>query len=270
MDEHDGTPVGLLIYGCQQRALRERAGFTQAELARRVNYSESQVRSVESGRRRPKPEYVRCVDEALGAQGVLKAAAEPIVELKHPAWFLRYVETEAEVVKLYAYDSVVLNGLHQTEAYARAVLSAHIPTLDEDEVERRVQARLERQALYIRKPAPTLGFVIEEWLLRRPVGGRVAMKAQLQRLLEIGEMRNVSIQVLPLEIESHAAFDGPLTLLETPEGRNVGYVEGQAGSTFVTKSNELSVLEQRYGTLRAQALSTGESASLIERLAGEL
>ncbi|WP_269855797.1 helix-turn-helix domain-containing protein [Streptomyces sp. RPT161] len=270
MDEHDGTPVGLLIFGCQQRALRERAGLTQAELASRVNYSESHVRSVESGRRRPKPEYVRAVDEALGAQGLLKAAAEPIMQLKYPAWFIRYVEAEAEAVKLYAYDANVLNGLHQTEDYARAVLSAHVPMLDESEVERLVQGRLERQTLFTRKPAPTLGFVIEEWLLRRPVGGRAVMKAQLQRLLEVGEMRNVSIQVLPMACESHAGFDGPLTLLETPEGRNVGYVEGQAGSTFVTKSNELTVLEQRYGTLRAQALSTGESASLIDRLAGEL
>ncbi|MDF3293754.1 helix-turn-helix domain-containing protein [Streptomyces silvisoli] len=270
MDEHDGTPMGLLIFGCQQRALRERAGLTQAELASRVNYSESHVRSVESGRRRPKPEYVRAVDEALGAQGLLKAAAEPIVQLKYPAWFIRYVEAEAEAVKLYTYDNNLVNGLLQTDDYAYAVFRAQVPALDDDEIEAGVQARLERQVLLTRKPAPTLGFVIEEWVLRRKIGGREVLKAQLDRLLEVGEMRNVSIQVMPMGCETHAALEGPLTLLETLEGRNLAYVEGQFGSAFVTEPKDYSVLEQRYGVLRAQALSPEDSATFIERLAGEL
>jgi transcriptional regulator with XRE-family HTH domain len=270
MGEHDGTPVGLLIFGCQQRALRERAGFTQAELARRASYSESLVRSVESGRRRPKPEYVRCVDDALGAQGLLVAAAKHIVQEKYPTWFLPHVQYELEATSFNAYDCNVVNGLLQTQDYARAVLGAACPSWDDNELERRVTARLDRQCIFHRNPPPTMSFVVEEWVLRRPIGGRATQKAQLHRLLEAGDMRHVSIQVMPLECESHAGFDGPMHLLGLPDGHRYAYVEGQGGSHFFTKPDDLNVFEQRLGNIRAQALTMEESLSFIDRLAGEL
>ncbi|WP_344384793.1 helix-turn-helix transcriptional regulator [Streptomyces thermolineatus] len=270
MRDHDGRSVGLAIFGMQSRALRERLGMTQAELAGHIGYSESLVRMVERGERRPRPDYVERVDKALQAQGVLVAATPFLRQDRYPPWFIEYVETEANAVSLYSYSTHVLHGLLQTEEYARAVFSARCPTLDDEEVENRVVARLDRQSLLNRRPAPTLGFVIEEWVLRRPVGGRAALKAQLHRLLECAAMRNVTVQVMPVERESHAGFDGPMTLLETPEARRLGYVEGQGVSTFVTKETEVSVLERRYGIIRTQALTTEDSARLIECLAGEL
>ncbi|MFE1782142.1 Scr1 family TA system antitoxin-like transcriptional regulator [Streptomyces sp. NPDC059506] len=270
MRDHDGRSVGLAIFGMQSRALRERLGMTQAELAGHIGYSESLVRMVERGERKPRPDYVERVDKALRAQGVLIAATPFLRQDRHPSWFVEYVEAEAEAVSLCKYDTHVVPGLLQTEEYARAVLSAHCPTLDDEEIERRVAARLDRQVLLARKPAPTLGFVIEEWVLRRPIGGRAVLKAQLLHLLECVAMRNLAIQVMPTACETHAGFDGPLTLLETPESRRLAYVEGQAGSEFVTEGAKVGVLEQRYGIIRAQALTTEDSARLIECLAGEL
>lgn len=96
------------------------------------------------------------------------------------------------------------------------------------------------------------------------------MKDQLHRLLDCGSMRNVSLQVMPTRRETHSGLDGPMVLLETPERRSLAYVEGQSGSFLISDRDEVSVLTQRYGIIRAQALSPEESASLIERLAGEL
>ncbi|WP_259370770.1 helix-turn-helix transcriptional regulator [Streptomyces sp. SCUT-3] len=270
MRDHDGRSVGLAIFGMQSRALRERLGMTQAELAGHIGYSESLVRMVERGERKPRPDYVERVDKALRAQGVLIAATPFLRQDRYPPWFIEYVETEANAVSLYKYDTHVVPGLLQTEEYARAVFSAHCPALDDEEVESSVLARLERQVLLTRKPAPTVGFVVEEWVLRRPIGGKGVLKSQLHRLLKCMAMRNVTIQVMPMGCEAHAGFDGPMTLLETPEARRLGYVEGQGVSTFVTKETEVSVLERRYGIIRTQALTTEDSARLIECLAGEL
>ena len=244
--------------------------MTQLQLGRAINVSESMVRMVERGRRLFRPEYLQPLDDALGAQGVIVAIAPDVEVNDHPAWFAEYVETESRARRLDTYNVHVLHGLLQTEGYARAVLSAHCPTLDDDEVEALVEARLERQVLLSRRPLAMLSFVIEEWVLRRPIGGRKILKEQLIRLTECSTMRNVSIQVMRTDCETHAGFDGPMTLLETAEGKRVAYVEGQAGPQWVTDGAKVSDLEQRYANIRTQARDERGSLRFIEELAGEL
>lgn len=266
----DEKPIAWRMFGSQQRTLRELRGMTQEELRQRAGYSLGHVRGVELGDRRPTPPYVEKVDAALQAEGLLLAVAKEMLESRHPTWFKRYAETEAGVRRLYSYATHALHGLLQTEDYARTVLSAYVPTLDDDEVETRVAARLDRQALLTRKPSPTLGFVIEEWVLHRPVGGVHVVKEQLVHLATCAKMRNVSVQVLETRVITHAGFDGPMTLLETEDGQNLGYVEWQGGNRFITDPKRVSDLEQRYGIIRSQALSPERSISFIEDLAGAL
>ena len=263
-------PLAWRMFGTQQRALRERRGFTQEELSKEAGYSVGHVRGIELGDRKPTRPYVAVVDEALEAQGILLAVAKDLVDGRHPEWFEEYVETEKAVRRLNSYATHALHGLLQTREYAHAVLNSHVPTLDEDRVESLATARLERKALLTRKPSPTLGFVIEEWVLRRPVGGAEVMKAQLQYLAACARMRNITVQVLETGITSHAGFDGPMTLLETAEGRTLGYLEVQGTSRFIPAPMEVGDLEARYGILRSQALSPERSITLIEDLAGNL
>ncbi|MQY11227.1 hypothetical protein SRB5_13420 [Streptomyces sp. RB5] len=264
-----GSP-SLKMFGALVRSLREAQGVSRDELGAEASYSKSQIAMIERGERMPSRGFIDCAELRLDARGAIRAAAPFLTRERYPAWFGEYVELEARALSVVSYDPHVLKGLLQTEDYARAVLAAYCPTFDEDEVERRVQARLDRRTLLTRRPAPTIGVVVEEPVLRRPIGGRAVMRRQLEHLADIARMRNVSVQVMPLDREVHCGLDGPMTLLETEDRSSLAYVEGQGGSMMLTDPHEVSAMAQRFGVLRAQALSTSQSLPLIERLAGEL
>ncbi|WP_431773158.1 helix-turn-helix domain-containing protein [Streptomyces cucumeris] len=257
-------------FGKQLKLLRERAGLTQAELASRVGYSTEQVASVECGRRIPKPELIDKADDVLGAGGLLKAMKEEAALARYPAFFRDAARLEAEAVELYAYDTHVIKGLLQTEEYARAIFGMDRPLLDEEIVDQRVAARMERQAIFGVRPAPLLGFVIEESVLRKPFGGKQVLRGQLEQLLLIGEKRNVEIQVMPLSRDDNAGVDGPLTLMTPKGGEQLAYLECQGHSTLLTDREEVRPIAARYGIIRAQALNPRESLVFIEKLLGEL
>ncbi|MDP9610821.1 helix-turn-helix transcriptional regulator [Streptomyces hygroscopicus] len=257
-------------FGRQVKLFREQAGLTQAELGALVGYSADQVASVECGRRIPKPELVDKADEVLGAGGVLGAMKEELAHARYPAFFRDAARLEAVAVEVQAYDTHVIKGLLQTEDYARAVLGMRRPLMDEEVVEQRVAARMERQAIFAAKPAPLLGFVVEESVLRRPLGGVQVLRGQLEHLLLIGEKRNVEIQVMPLGREDSAGMDGPFTLMTPKGGEQLAYLEGQGRSALLTDREEVHTIAARYGIIRAQALTPRESSIFIEKLLGEL
>ncbi|WP_432038783.1 helix-turn-helix domain-containing protein [Streptomyces cucumeris] len=257
-------------FGKQLKLLRERAGLTQAELASRVGYSTEQVASVECGRRIPKPELIDKADDVLGAGGLLKAMKEEAAQARYPAFFRDAARLEAEAIELQVYDTVVINGLLQTEEYARALFGMRRPLLDEDVIGQRVAARLVRQEIFSARPAPLLGFVIEESVLRKPFGGKQVLRGQLEQLLLLGEKRNVELQVMPTARDDNAGVDGPFTLMTPKGGEQLAYLEGQGRSTLLTDREEVHAIAARYGIIRAQALTPQESLIFIEKLLGEL
>jgi transcriptional regulator with XRE-family HTH domain len=266
-----GEGSGILkIFGMQQKILRTRLGITQKQLADRIGYGVDLVAAVEQGVRIPRPEYIDQVDVALEAGGLLKAMKEEVMWAKYPAFFGDFAALEKEAVELHAYDSQVINGLLQTDEYAHAVLSARRPPVHPDVIQQRVAARLDRQAIFDRKPAPMLSFVLEETLLRRPIGGKDVLRGQLEHLLLIGRLPNVEIQVMPTDREEHAGLDGPLILLETEDQRRIAYVEAQGTSQLIVDRKTVREIEMRYGIIRAQALTPRESLDFIEKILGEL
>ncbi len=266
MPHNDEPPVSLRIFGKQSRYLREQRGMTRRELSALVPYSESLIAMVERGERPPKPGYVDAIDAALGADGLLRVLIPDVAEKHHPAWAEEYVKLQAEALALHAYSTHFLHGLLQTEEYARAVFRSRRPSLDDEEIDKVVQARLATQQLQTRKPACRMTFVLEESVLLRKIGGRHVWQGELHHLIKLGELHNVQIQVMPLSRETHAGVDGPMTLLETPDHHTIGYVEGQQGSYFLTEPDDVSVLSHRYGTIRSQALDAEASRALIQRL----
>ncbi|MFE6285698.1 Scr1 family TA system antitoxin-like transcriptional regulator [Streptomyces sp. NPDC057877] len=258
------------MFGSLLRFSRERAGMTQEALGKYVGYSKSQVAMVERGERPPKGRFVEVADQTLSAQGALLAAAQKLKVSRFPSWFEDYAELEAQAIGIYMYATHVIPGLLQSESYARAIFGSHLPAPEDDEIEARVAARLGRQQVLQRKPAPTVSFVLEEHILSRPLGGSVALKEQLAHILDIGQRRNVQITVIELNREAHAGLNGPMILLETAERTQVAYVDGPSGGYFVAEQPDLGDLFARYGILRAQALSPEESMKLIERVAREL
>ncbi|WP_382465822.1 Scr1 family TA system antitoxin-like transcriptional regulator [Streptomyces noursei] len=264
------APLSWRMFGAQQRALREKKQLTQEELGKSAGYSTGHVREVEAAKRRPTLNYAETIDRALAAGGVLLTVAQELLESKHPEWFEAYAHTEAKARRLYSYSALTIDGLLQTEDHARSVLSMNVPTLDVDRVEELVSARLDRQKLLTRKPQPTLGFVLEQVTLERPIGGAALHKRQLEHLIACAEMRNVSIQVLETRVTTHVGLDGPMMLLETPDGTTLGYVEVQGVNRILTDPVWVGDLDQRYGIIRSQALSPERSLDLIKAMAGAL
>ncbi|MET9142618.1 MULTISPECIES: helix-turn-helix transcriptional regulator [unclassified Streptomyces] len=260
----------LRCFGRQIKLLREARALTQARLGDLVGYGEAQIAAVEQGRRIPKPDLIDALDRALNAGGVLVAMKGEVAKARYPSFFRRYVQLEAEAVELHAYINHVVKGLLQTEEYARAVFRMWRPLLDEGDIEQGVAARLARQKLFARRPAPLLSFVIDEHVLRRPLGGPQIQRGQLEQLLLYGHQRNVEMQIMPMNREEHAGLSGPFTLIHSQKQRRMAYMEVQGVSALHADPKKVSPLEATYGVLRAQALTPRDSLAFIEKLLGEL
>ncbi|KMS74018.1 helix-turn-helix domain-containing protein [Streptomyces leeuwenhoekii] len=268
MEDEEAAAV-LRAVGRQIKMWREAAGLRQVELGTAIGYSEEMVSSVERGRRIPKPEFLDKTDEVTGAGGKISAMKEDVEKARYPKNVRDLAKLENEAVDLGAYTSSHIHGLLQTPEYAHAVYALRRPAFTEEEIERHVAARMARKSVFDRTPCPLFTFVQEETTLRRPIGGRMVLRRQLEHLLEMGALRHVSIQVMPTEREEHAGLSGPIRLLKLQDGTAVGHLEVQLHSRLVTDPREVQILEMRYGMIRAQALTPRESLAFIEKVLGE-
>jgi transcriptional regulator with XRE-family HTH domain len=263
----ENVPVSLRILSTQMKALREEAELTQRELGGQAGFSESHIGSVEQGRRPLKMDLAVQLEKVFKVPKVFTSVVNEQLKEPHPSWFQPFAAAEAEAVALSVYGNQLINGLLQTEAYARAVYAAYRPALDDDEIERRLAARLARQQLLTRTPAPHLSFILEEVTLRRPIGGREALREQLRYLLEVGQLRHVEVQVMPTDRTNHAGLSGPFTLIETPDEGMCVYLEVQSTGRLIADRRAVNQHARRYGILQSQALSPEESAEFIQQLA---
>lgn len=270
VDPEDEQGAAIVAFvGRQLRARREAAGMRAAEFAAAMGYGEGLVYKVEGGTRIPRAEYLDKADEVLGAGGSVAAMKGDVAEARYPKRVRDLARMEAQAVELTAYGNHNLHGLLQTREYARALFAMRRPALEQERMEQLVAARLARQSVFERKPAPALNFVQEEVTLRRPVGGKLVLRRQLERLLELAELRAVEIQVMPTAREDHAGMSGEMQVLKFRDGTAVGRAEGEFGSRPVSELKQLRIIELRCGIIRAQALAPGESKAFIEQVLGE-
>ncbi|MFF1925609.1 helix-turn-helix domain-containing protein [Streptomyces sp. NPDC058221] len=267
-DDESGAAVVAAV-GRQIRAWREAAGMRAAEFGAAIGYGEDLVYKVEGGRRIPRPEFLDRADEVAGAGGKIAAMKQDVAEVRYPKKVRDLARMEAKAVEVEAYHHHNINGLLQTEGHMRALFASWLPAYTLDEIERVVAARMARRSVFDRDPIPSLSFVQEEVTLRRPVGGTMVWRRQLEHLLEVGRLRNVSIQVMPTHREEHPGTGGLIEVLKFPDGSAVGRSEGAFSGRPVSESKQLRILELRYGMIRAQALSPRESLVFIEQLLGE-
>ncbi|MFE3218833.1 helix-turn-helix domain-containing protein [Streptomyces antimycoticus] len=266
-DEESGAV--LRTVGRQIKLWREAAGLKQAELGAAIGYGEEQVSAVERARRIPSPEFLDKADQVLGASGKIAAMKKDVAEARYPKKVRDLAKLEADAVELGAYGNHNMHGLLQTPEYARALYDMRRPSYAEDEVEQHVAARMARQEIFERRPATTLTFVQEEVTLRRPLGGKMVLRRQLEHLLELGQLRHVEIQVMPTIREDHAGMGGQLQLLKLNDGTTVGHWEAQLSNRLISDPKEVQILDIRYGIIRSQALTPRESLAFIEKLRGE-
>ena len=262
----------LRTFGAVVQALREHAGFSRVEFGEAVRFSKHTVESVELGRRMPDESFVERAEEATGNTGALRKSARHLTrgEAGLAVWFRRWAKLERIAVSLCTYECRLVPGLLQSEGYARALFENRIPLLTDEQLEAQVAARLERQKMLYERPTVPFHFIVEESVFRRRLGGAEVLRGQLDHVLERTAFRNVTLQIMPMDAEFHSCMDGPVRLLETPQGRRLAYSEGQENGRLISDPKEVSFLYQRYDTLRSQALNRKDSRGLLERLRGEL
>lgn len=261
-------PMAWQYCGNQIKLWRERAGVRRDDLAQEAGYGYDAIKAMERGVRKPQLSVLRVADELCDAKGMLIAAQHFLKPEPFPSYSQDFMQAEADAVVLSSYETQFVPGLLQTESYARELLNAHSPILDDETVTERLAARMERQEL-LTKQTRAFNFVIEEAALRRRVGGREAHRDQLRHLLKVMEARHVTIQVMPADIGAHAGLRGPFVVLETPDHELLAYEEGQESGVLYASPEKVSNFVHRHAMILRQALSPDDSARLIRKLAEE-
>ncbi|MFE3882754.1 helix-turn-helix transcriptional regulator [Streptomyces lydicus] len=269
LDPEDDAQAAVETVGRQLKLWREAAGLRPAEFGAAIGYGENLINKIERGTRIPRPEFLDKADEVLGAGGKVAAMKKDVELARYPKRIRDLTRREAEVVELGAYGNHNLHGLLQTKEYAHALFEMRRPAYSPDKVEREVAARMARQSIFARTPAPALMFVQEEVTLRRPIGGTMVLRHQLEHLLEVGRLRNVEIQVMPTNLDDHAGMGGEIEILKFGDGSVVGRPDDQFSNRLISDPKETRILELRYGIIRAQALTPRESLAFIEKALGE-
>ena len=224
-------PTALRIaLGAQLRRLREARHITTGEAGQAIRATHSKISRLERGRSGTKQ---RDVADLLSLYGVTdETEREGLLTLARqanmpgwwqeysdilPKWFELYVGLEKSASIIRTYEVQFVHGLLQTEDYARAVILIANANASSDEIGRRVSLRMRRQQMLTQPDAPELWAVLDEAALRRPPGGPQVMRGQVEHLLEITDLPNVTLQIVPFDTGPHAAAGGPFTILRFPE-----------------------------------------------------
>ncbi|MGW0824114.1 helix-turn-helix domain-containing protein [Streptomyces sp. NPDC002845] len=257
--------VGRLLKVC-----REAAGMRAADFGEVMGYGEDMIRKLERGQRIPRPEFLDRADDVLRAQGHLKAFKKDMEQARYPKKVRKLTDLEGRAVELLFYSSHNIHGLLQTPEYMHALFGMRQPPHSPETVERGAAGRMARKSIFEREPAPTLSFVQEQVTLERPIGGKMVLRRQLENMLEVAQLRNVTLQVMPTDLEEHAGSSGRIQVLKFADGTAIGRCAGEFNGRPVENPKDLQILELRYGMIRAQALPPRESLAFIEQALGKL
>ncbi|MFD9218498.1 Scr1 family TA system antitoxin-like transcriptional regulator [Streptomyces sp. NPDC060064] len=252
------------LFGSRVRRLRTAAGLTQAELGAKTHVVSTRITQIErSSGAKPTLELARALDAALGADNLLVDLWPYVYREAFPDWSRAFMAHSARAVSIGQYAAHVVPGLLQTEDYARAVLRLDALLRSEEQLEERVAARLGRQERLGSPDRPDLWVVLDEAVLRRPVGGREAMQGQLARLLEAAAEPRITVQVLPFDQGEHEAMGGSLSVLTLPDSTEVAYTEGAEYGQLIEDPADVRRYSVIYDRLRAVALPPLMSLDMI-------
>ncbi|MET8950914.1 helix-turn-helix domain-containing protein [Streptomyces sp. NPDC004393] len=255
----------LDYYGFELRRHREAVGLTQRQLGEIINYTGSLVGQIETARKLPTPEFSERVDAALGTGGLLSRLVGLVMRSQLPGWFQQTAELEARAIEICTFQTHVVHGLLQTEAYVRAVLGA----MNREALDDRAAVRLARQRILDKEVPPVLWAVISESALLQEIGGGETMRGQLAHLLSFESDPRINIQVLPFSAGAHAGLQGSFTLFRFASDPTIVYTEGYGSGHPTANPDTVKDCSLRYDHLQAAALSLTDSAELIRRVMEE-
>lgn len=281
MTRGQGPTVRRRRLAGELRRLRERAELTIDEVGDKLECSASKISRIETGHVGVTPRDAR---DLLKLYGISGDEQEALVQLAREArkrgWWHAYNEVftgafvglEADTSSLRAYQALLVPGLLQTKRYTRAVIHAMRPDADENELNRRVDARMTRQQLLVDQSPPEYWAVMDEAVLHRVVGGPEVMAEQLTRLLEMAELPHVTIQVVPFRTGAHPGMEGPFLILGYPEQADpdVVYVDSTTSGVYLELPEDVRRYSLMFDHLRAAALKPDDTHAVIAAAAARL
>ncbi|WP_181871585.1 helix-turn-helix domain-containing protein [Sphaerisporangium album] len=253
--------------GVELRRLRQAAGLSQEELARKVNFSAAMVGFVERAERTPKQDFILRCEAALGISG-------PLLELWGACettslrWFRPWTKIEASARAIRTWQPVLIPGLLQTQDYARAVLKTE-PGISEEQVEELLTARVQRQKILDRRTPPMLAVVIDECVLLRPVGGARVMADQLGHLLDLMARPCISVQVVPLAVGATNGLAGAFALAQVAGERDAAYLDNAINGQVTDRADDVHAVSLKYDAVRAWAHPLHVSEQVIREARGK-
>jgi transcriptional regulator with XRE-family HTH domain len=261
--------------GALLRALRTERGLTVEQVAAQLLCSPSKVSRMETGHRGATARDIRDLCDLYGVTG--QAERDQLMTLaregKQQGWWqafavplphMTYVGLEQEASAMSMFQSSVVPGLLQIAEYIRAIHRNGIPRLDDSAIEERVEERQKRRQILTREAPPRVDVMLDEAVLRRPLGGPAVMREQLTQLLEEMERPNVTIRVLPYRLGAHPALESNFTILEfSGQAPTVVYVEGLVGQIYLERQQDVDRYLLALELLHGMALSPQDSAELI-------
>jgi transcriptional regulator with XRE-family HTH domain len=278
------TPtVRLRRLAAELRALRASSGLTRDEVVERTGINVATMYRIEHARVRPQTRTLRTLLDLYGVEkdqqielvGLLRDARERgwlhAYQSELPEQYTTFIGFEGEAENAWEYESLFVPGLLQTEDYARAVITGVLPFASREEVERRVEVRIERQEVLRNENPLRLWGIVDEAALRRQVGRPAVMQAQLRHLIEASELPNITFQVIPFDAGAHAGMPGSFIALEFAEEAipDVIYIDSMAGDLFLESESDVRRYKLIFEHLRAVSASPDASRSLLASLATE-
>jgi transcriptional regulator with XRE-family HTH domain len=280
-----GPTVRRRRLGTELRKLRESNTYKLEEVAAQLGVAPSTLSRIETGKAPTKSAYLNQMLEMYGV--IDPAQRQVLVDMAReghrkgwwaayddvlPSGFDIYVGLEAETAAIRGYEISVVHGMLQTPDYARAVMREMFPRHSVEQIERLVDLRMQRQQRFDEDPPLELWAILDEAVVRRPVGGSAVMREQLEHLLAMAARPELTLQVLPFSCGAHAGHSGPFSILEFPNRTDseVAYVESVAGILYLEKDREVRARTDAFDRLRAAALAPAASADLIAQVAREL
>jgi hypothetical protein len=280
-----GRPTARrIVLGAQLRRLREACEISRGEAWYAIRGSESKISRMELGRVGFKERDVADLltmyqvhDEAERAEYL-----EMVKESNNPGWWYRYgdlmpnwlqdfVGLEESASRIQTYELQFVPGLMQTEDYVRAVVSHGRPEMTTPDIDRRVKLRMDRQKVLHRTDAPKLWAVVDESVLHRPIGGQKVLREQIEYLLEITRLPNITLQVMPYDLSGYAA-EGSFTMLRftEPELPDLVYIEHLTNAIYLDRREEIEQYSRVVDRLTVDAETPSRTRQRLSKRRAEL
>ncbi|MFI0262107.1 Scr1 family TA system antitoxin-like transcriptional regulator [Streptomyces sp. NPDC017056] len=254
-------------YGQELRERREAAGLTQEQLSELAVMSRTHIAHIEAGRRKPAPDDARRLDRVLNTGGVFGRFLPTLDARSLAEYFEQVAEFEQQATVIREYGATLVPGLLQTEAYARAVFRAYYPPKSAEECDGFLVTRLERASILADQVSPVLWVLLDEAVVRRPVGGPEVMAAQLRHIVELAERERIRLHVLPFSAGAHSLLESSVTLMWFDDAPPIAYVEGLHSGTLHDEPTVVLDSQAAYYRALGDARSHEESLGLLRAVA---